>query len=169
MTLLSEDFAMKDIRAYTGLIYDLSGLIHKLRMKDIRMESGVKLNSAAMSLLNVVDLNPGLSVTDLSKRMRLTKSAISQMLKKLCALGLVIKRKDDGNDKNIYPELTELGKKTAAEYRQKHDKFYICISDLLNGYATDEQELIYRFLAEARETVKSFSSSIETAGGENDG
>ena len=161
--------AMKQIRAYTSLIYDLSGLIHKLRMKDIRMESGVKLNSAAMSLLNVVDLNPGLSVTDLSKRMRLTKSAISQMLKKLCALGLVIKRKDDGNDKNIYPELTELGKKTAAEYRQKHDKFYICISELLNGYDSDEQELIFRFLTEARETVMDYSASIETAGGENDG
>ena len=70
---------MKEIQAYTHLIYDLSGMIHKLRMKDIQMESGLKLSSAALSMLNVIDRNPGMSVTELSKRMNMTKSAISQM------------------------------------------------------------------------------------------
>ena len=31
-----------------------------------------------MSLINVIDMNPGMCVTDLSKRMDLTKSAVSQ-------------------------------------------------------------------------------------------
>ena len=64
------------------------------KLKDIQMESSVKLNTAAMSLINVIDLNPGMSMTDLSKRMDLTKSAVSQMLKKLCALGLLKKCRD---------------------------------------------------------------------------
>ena len=45
-------------------------MINKQKLKDIRMESGVKLNTAAMSLINVIDCDPGMSVTDLSKRMR---------------------------------------------------------------------------------------------------
>ena len=85
---------MKEVQAYTHLLYSLSGKINKLKMKDIRMDSGVKLNTAAMSIINVIDRDPGMSVTDLSKRMNLTKSAVSQMLKKLCALGLLEKGKN---------------------------------------------------------------------------
>ena len=152
---------MKEIRSYTNLLYSISRMINKLKMKDIRMENGVKLNTAAMSLINVIDMNPGMSVTDLSKRMNLTKSAISQMLKKLCTLGLLKKSKNDGNDKSIYPKLTETGKMTASEYREKHDRFYLCMRDLLNRFDSDEQELIYRFLTETDEAVRTFSSSIE--------
>ena len=32
---------MKDIQLYTHLIYNISGMINKLRMKDIQMENGV--------------------------------------------------------------------------------------------------------------------------------
>ena len=152
---------MKEIRLYTQLIYHISGMINKLKMKDIQMGSGVKLNSAAMSMLNVIDMNPGLSVTDLSIRMNLTKSAVSQMLKKLCALTLIKKNRNDSNDKNVYPELTELGKTTVAEYREKHDRFYLCMSDLLNRYDPDGQEMIYRFLTEADEAIRTFSASME--------
>ena len=127
------------------------------------MESGVKLNTAAMSLINVIDMNPGMSVTDLSKRMNLTKSAVSQMLKKLCALGLLKKSRNDGNEKNVYPELTEPGKATAAEYRKKHDKFYLCMTDLLNRYDPDGQELILRFLTEADEVIREFSSAMDVS------
>lgn len=153
---------MENIRAYTHLIYNLSGMIHKLKMKDIRMRSGVKLNTAAMSLLNVIDLHPGMSVTDLSKNMNLTKSAISQMLKKLCNLKLTERHKNNDNEKNVYPVLTELGRITAAEYREKHDRFYICISELLSSYNQNEQGLIYHFLSETEKAVKSFTDSIET-------
>ena len=159
-----------DITAYTHRLYDLSGMIHRLKMKDIRLRSGVKLNSAALSLLNVIDLEPGLSVTELAKRMGLTKSAVSQMLKKLCALGLAGKSRSDSNDKNVYPVLTETGRATAAEYREKHDRFYACVSELLGRYDPDGQELIYRFLSEAGEAVKRYSDSIgvdaERPGGE---
>lgn len=152
---------MKDIRSYTHLIYDISGVINKLRMKDIPLTNGLKLNSAAMSMLNVIDMNPGMSVTDISKRMDLTKSAVSQMVKKMCTLGLIKKNKNDGNDKNIYPELTEPGKTTVVEYREKHAMFYSCITELLNRFDPDGQELIYRFLTEADEAVRSFASSME--------
>ena len=86
---------MKDIQTYTHLLYSISGMINKLKLKDIQMASGVKLNTAAMSLINVIDMNPGMSVTDLSKRMDLTQSAVSQMLKKLCALGLLKKCRNE--------------------------------------------------------------------------
>ena len=152
---------MTDIPTFTHLLYDISGAISKLRMKDIQMRSGAKLNTAAMSMLNVIDRNPGMSVTDLSKQMNLTKSAVSQMLKKLCALGLTTKNKNDGNGKTVYPELTEAGKMTAAEYREQHERFYLCMTDLLNRYDPNEQELIRRFLTEAGETIRDFSISVE--------
>ena len=152
---------MKEIQLYTHLIYNISGMINKLKMKDIQLENGVKLNSAAMSMLNVIDMNPGMSVTDLSIRMNQTKSAVSQMLKKLCTLKLIEKNKNNCNEKNVYPELTEIGKTTVAEYREKHDSFYLCMTDLLNRYDSDGQEFIYRFLTEADQAIRTFSSSIE--------
>ena len=152
---------MKEIQAYTHLIYDLSGMIHKLRMKDIQMESGLKLSSAALSMLNVIDRNPGMSVTELSKRMNMTKSAISQMLKKLCTLGLTKKNRNDCNGKNLYPELTETGIRTAVEYREKHDRFYVCIGGILSRFDENEQDTIYRFLLSADEKIKEFALTVE--------
>ena len=45
-----EAYVMKEIQLYTHLIYNISGMINRLKMKDIQMENGVKLNSAAMSM-----------------------------------------------------------------------------------------------------------------------
>ena len=48
-----------------------------------------------------------------------------------------------------------------VEYREKHDRFYLCMADLLNRYDPDGQELIYRFLTEADQAIRTFSSSME--------
>lgn len=151
---------MNEVREYLKLIYSASATITKLRKADIEMDCGVTLNTAAMSLMNEIDLNKDLTVTDLGKKMRLTKGAISQMLTKLCKLGLVIKTQYDGNEKRVYPILTEAGKLVVNEYREKHQDFYDGMGKLLDRYSNNDCDLIFRFLGEFDEFANDFSGKF---------
>ena len=151
---------MRDTGNYLKLIYSFSATIDKLRKTDIRLDCGVTINTAAMSMMNVIDLNKEMTVSDLSKRMRLTKGAVSQMLSKLCKMGLTKKEQYDGNEKRIYPVLTEAGKTVVKEYWEKHQDFYNKMADLLNGYSEKDCEMILKFLKDFDEFASEFSNQI---------
>ncbi len=51
---------MRDIGEYLKLIYSFSAAITKLRKADITLACGVTINTAAMSMMNVIDWNPEL-------------------------------------------------------------------------------------------------------------
>lgn len=153
---------MREIGEYLKLIYNSSATITKLRKADIKMDCGVTINTAAMSMLNVIDMNKELTVTDLGKRMRLTKGAVSQMLTKLCKLGLTKKEQYDGNEKKIYPVLTEAGKVAVNEYREKHQDFYSGMEDLLRRYSKENCDMIFQFLKEFDEFSNEFAGRIST-------
>ena len=151
---------MRDIGSYLKLIYSSSAAIDKLRKTDIRLDCGVTINTAAMSMLNVIDLNKEMTVSDLGKKMRLTKGAVSQMLTKLCKMGLTEKTQNDGNEKRIYPVLTEEGKVVVKEYREKHQDFYDEMADLLNGYTEKDCDMILRFLKEFDDFSSKFANRL---------
>ena len=151
---------MRDIGNYLKVIYSFSATIDKLRKTDITLDCGVTINTAAMSMMNVIDLNKEMTVSDLGKRMRLTKGAVSQMLTKLCKMELTKKKQYDGNEKRIYPVLTEAGKMVVKEYREKHQDFYDEMADLLNGYTEKDCDMILRFLKEFDEFSSTFANRL---------
>ena len=151
---------MRDTGDYLKAIYDFSATITKLRKADITLECGITINTAAMSMVNVIDLNKGITVTDLGSQMRLTKGAVSQMLTKLCKLGLTRKEQYGGNEKRIYPVLTETGRMAVNEYREKHQNLYTGMVNLLNGYTKEECDIIYRFLKEFDDFSNEFADKI---------
>lgn len=151
---------MRDIGNYLKLIYDFSATINKLRKTDITLDCGVTINTAAMSMMNVIDLNKEMTVTDLGQKMRLTKGAVSQMLTKLCKMGLTTKEQYDGNEKSIYPVLTEIGKTVVKEYREKHQEFYSGTEKLLEGYTDENRKAIFRFLKEFDDFSNEYADKI---------
>lgn len=151
---------MRDIGNYLKPIYNFSATIDKLRKTDITLDCGVTINTAAMSMMNVIDLNKEMTVSNLSKRMRLTKGAVSQMLTKLCKMGLTKKDQFDGNEKKIYPILTENGKMVVKEYREKHQDFYNEFEAVLNAYTEKDCNMILRFLKEFDELSSEFANRL---------
>ena len=147
---------------YTHLLYDVSAMIYKLRMKDAMLVSGVKLNSATLSFMNVIDMHPGMSVSEIAKTMNLTKGAVSQMLNKCCTLGMAEKHKSECNEKNVYPVLTDEGHSAVLKYHEVHDRFYDSFSGTLNQFSPEEQQVIYRFLSLIDTEVREYMNGLTT-------
>lgn len=151
---------MRDIGNYLKVIYSFSATIDKLRKTDITLDCGVTINTAAMSMMNVIDMNSEMTVTDLGQKMHLTKGAVSQMLTKLCKMGLTAKEQYDGNEKRVYPVLTERGKTVVDEYREKHQVFYTGVAELLDGYTEEDCNVIYQFLKGFDDLASEYADSI---------
>lgn len=63
--------------------------------------TGLLISMVEVHILTIIEDNPGITVSDLAKRWKRTKSAISQNVKKLEAKGLVY-RVRDGDDAKIF-------------------------------------------------------------------
>lgn len=62
--------------------------IQYIRNRNYQFDENMSINSAALSTLNVIDMNQGDNCLELSQRMVISKSAVSQTVKKLETLGL---------------------------------------------------------------------------------
>lgn len=77
---------------------------------------GVKLNTIQIHTLIMVDKNPGINVTDISRMWGHTRSAASKNISRLAADGFIEKRKISGNDKEIRLFATEKGQRAARQH-----------------------------------------------------
>ena len=76
--------------------------------------TGEMLNMVEIHTLSMIAEQPGLRVTDIAKLWNRTLGAASKNVSKLCAKGLVEKKKLPGNDKTIHLYPTDKGLEIAA-------------------------------------------------------
>ena len=79
------------------------------------------LSGSKIHVIEVVGQNEGLSVTDLAKRLGVTKGAVSQKLKRLEAKELVVKEVDPANTSRITVSLSTKGKVAYYSHLQWHE------------------------------------------------
>jgi len=80
--------------------------------------SGCGLYHSERHMLDRIGDNPDMNITDLAQASGVTKGAISQIIKKLEAKGIVLRYKKTGNDKEVFIELTESGREIYEERRR---------------------------------------------------
>ena len=148
------------LKAFLHKIYNISSRVHQLRSKDITLTLGIKLNTAALSTLNVISQNPEKNMSEISTTMGITKGAISQMVLKLEDKGLVQKNRSENNDKNYFITLTPTGEQALNEYYQLHDQLYEGMSNVLSHYQKEEIEVIWKFLCETSCLMDSYKTDV---------
>jgi DNA-binding MarR family transcriptional regulator len=89
-------------------------------------------------ILDKVGENPGINVTEFAQVAGVTKGAISQVIKKLEQKGLVRRYKKSGNDKEVFIELTEIGKDICQDRKRINQETIQEISEELRRYSDDE-------------------------------
>lgn len=105
--------------------------------------------------LSYIDDNPGTTPTDLVRHWDKTKGAISQILTRLVGYGLIVKRKEEGNDKTIHLYVTPEG-----EAVSKNHKLYDInditktMNSLLQKCTMEELETFYKVIAVYDEVIK---------------
>jgi DNA-binding MarR family transcriptional regulator len=97
-------------------------------------------------MLDRVGVNPHMNLTELARASGVTKGAVSQIIKKLETKGVISRYKKAANDKEVFIELTETGKKTCEKRRRTNKETIRPLREELDLHS-DEQVafLVYMF------------------------
>ena len=111
-------------RELISLFSRVSHKFQQLETQPCNFGDNCKLYSAEIHLIEAIGKKGEISVTELSKCMGVTLSAISQKLSKLEKMNLIKKSQIvyDKRNKNI--TLTEMGKKAFNEHNKFHKSFF---------------------------------------------
>lgn len=102
----------------------------------------VTLYQAESYMLYYIGENPGITITDLAKRQRKTKSACSQLLSKLLEKGYVVQQRNEENRREYLLYLTELGETTHIAHKKVNETYIMRTLKMLDGF-TDKQFKTY--------------------------
>ncbi len=89
-------------------------------------------------MLDKVGDDPGMNVTEFARAVGVTKGAISQVIRKLETKGLVLRYKKSRNEKEVFIELTSLGRDFYEERKGIHEETVREISEELKRHSDDK-------------------------------
>ncbi len=118
--------------------------------------SGDILFPAEIHLLDLIGRNPGITVTGLARRQRVTKGAVSQVVKKLGNKGLVRKCRALDSEKSILLILTERGTLAFVGHGRFHAKHDQQMLEALLGMPEERIVAVERFMQLLEETSDAY-------------
>ena len=100
---------MKDYQKIVELYFKTKNEFNEFESMPRDFGTGHLLYSSEIHTLQQIGLNPNINLTELAKKMGISKSGVSKFIKKLLEKDLIIKKKQDGNRKEVVFNLTDNG------------------------------------------------------------
>ena len=119
--------------------YRLINKLNELENTPYDFGVGETMYPAEIHTIEAVGKNSGINVTELAKRMCVTKGAVSQMVTKLENRGFINRVRRMDNNKEVLLVLTDKGKKAFDGHKQFHNAMSV---DLTNYISDIEREKI---------------------------
>lgn len=113
--------------------------------------TGDFLHRSEIHTIMAVGDNPGINVTNLSEILGISKSAISQMIKKLERKKLIERFVEEENKKEIRLVLSPKGKIAYLGHEQHHARIFAKMHSKIGSLNISEFELISGFLSAVEE------------------
>lgn len=130
----------KVMEKYLEQYYRISNSIIRFRNIPLSFNGSYPLRTSSIHLIDMIGKKPDMNVTQLAEAFGLTKGAVSQMTSNLEKNGLIKRRKAEGDDKNVYFDLTEEGWKVFHGHEEYHRNLYQKVGNMLDEYSTEELE-----------------------------
>jgi DNA-binding MarR family transcriptional regulator len=108
--------------------------------------AGFPINHAEVHLLDTINQHPGENTSRLARRNGITKGAVAQITKKLLEKSLVTSFQMPGNRKEVYFELTKLGKKVVSGHDRHHRRLNTELSKYFDSLSDRDMQTISAFL-----------------------
>ncbi|MGE4554355.1 MAG: methyltransferase domain-containing protein [Desulfovibrionaceae bacterium] len=127
----------------------LDSVVHnamELHNLPVTLDNGLELTPREMHALQALGERPGLNVSDLGARFRVTKSAASQLVGRLCDRGLALKRRAEDNNKEWRLFLTPLGEQAHAAHAGTHAHGLLELERELAEFSPEELDAAHRVL-----------------------
>jgi DNA-binding MarR family transcriptional regulator len=129
---------MEDITAiYEEILQNLERIITKMESMhtpSLSFGTGIPMHTKEIHTIQAIGRHSGINITRLAEQTGVTKGAVSQTINKLVRKGLVRKTHAPGNDKEVIPELTDLG----WVGFQNHEKFHMDTLVIAREYYGDQ-------------------------------
>jgi DNA-binding MarR family transcriptional regulator len=132
----------------------VSKLWQQLDSKPRKFGTDNDLSGSEIHLIEVVGQNEGLSVTDLARRLGITKGAVSQTLKKMEAKELVVKEVDPANTSRMSVSLSTKGKVAYYSHLQWHETVDGGFRDYFVNLPEDKIRFMGEFLSILEQFLK---------------
>ncbi len=133
----------------------------------VKHSPGLGLYHSERHMLDTVGVNPDMNMTELARASGVTKGAISQIVKKLETKGVIRRYKKASNDKEVFIELTETGKKICEERRRTNKETIRPLREELESHADEHVAFLvhmFRWLDEFMDQAAKIMKSHGPAG-----
>jgi len=109
--------------------------------------------------IEIIGRNPGINVTNLAKKLGVTKGAVSQTVNKLERKNLVEKFRNSDNEKEVMLKLQKKGEIAFNGHEAFHAKFYSEIMDEVDDMAPEQIQFFQSILAKIDKYVTTYMRS----------
>jgi DNA-binding MarR family transcriptional regulator len=107
---------------------------------------GFPLNHAEVHLLDIINGHPDENPSQLAVRIGITKGAIAQTTAKLLEKDLITSFHPPENNKEVYFELTKLGKKAVSGHWKHHERLNTGLMNYFETLSGKDIKTIFSFL-----------------------
>ena len=110
-------------------------------------ECGERLYPAQSHLLETIGTHRGITLTETAAMLYVTKAAVSQSVKQLCAMGLVVREDKNtvGGAQELY--LTDKGREVFTEHRRRHSDMINAVGKVWDTLSEDAKKGIMEILS----------------------
>ena len=119
------------------------------------------LYSSEVHLIDTIARFPDENISQVARRLGVTKGAVSQISRKLEGKGCLIREKEEGNQKNICLRLSNKGRTAFEWHRTLHERTNIEMKQVISGMNPSD---IQNLLAVLSAFEKTINGSLERRG-----
>jgi len=135
----------------TEISKPLFRLINKiifLEKRNIFEYKGVKLFPSEIHILLYIGNGKSTNATNMSNKLGISKSAVSQTISRLEKKGVIVKDKDPYNKNELVISFTSFGQKAFGCYKKEQVLNQMHFDQYLNELSDNDRGVIYKFLKE---------------------
>ncbi|WP_232697801.1 MarR family winged helix-turn-helix transcriptional regulator [Brevibacillus daliensis] len=116
--------------------------------------TGETINMMEVHTLTVIEENPGITVTEVALEWNRTKGAVSQIITKLEKRGLIIRKKEHDNAKNVHLYVTDRGEVLSKAHKDYDIKELTWADRTLHkSFTSEEIDVFYKVMQQYTELL----------------
>jgi DNA-binding MarR family transcriptional regulator len=142
---------INEVFSRTHRIFYLRSLLEE---KPICFAEGVKLTPKEIHTIETIGNHKNINIKEVGDHFGVTKSAASQMVKKLAQKGFVKKVNPPDNNKELQLTLTELGKRAFCVHKKFHAVHANDMLEKLSNFSEEEITATAKVLKAIEDTVR---------------
>ena len=124
-----------------------------IKKKNVEVCNNINLYPAEMQVLCLVNTNSELTITEIASILSITKSAASQLVKKLCSKNMLLKYRNKDNERIVILKTTEQGKITVENFFNNETQVFGEMVKEFSSISDTELETIHLFLRKLEEMM----------------